>query len=235
MADQSSPSSFPFTSGRGRPPADSVLIVGLGRFGGSLARTLVSLGTEVLAIDSAERLVQMHTADLPHVVQADATDPIALRQLGAHEFETAIVAIGAGVEASVLVTAALLDLGIPRVWAKAISEPHARILERVGAHRVFRPEAEMGARVAHLVSGRVLEYLSLDDGFVLAEVVAPASFVGKALGEIGLRATYRVTVVCVKHPGSSFTYAESSTIVREGDLLVLAGAPDDVEAMTRVR
>jgi trk system potassium uptake protein len=169
------------------------------------------------------------------VVQADATDVTALRQIGAHEFDTAIVAIGAGVESSVLVTAALIDLGITRVWAKAISDPHARILERVGAHRVFRPEAEMGARVAHLVSGRVLEYLSLDEGFVLVEVGAPDSFVGNALGDIGLRATHRVTVVCIKHPEESFTYAESSTIIRRGDLLVIAGAPDDVERFVRTR
>jgi trk system potassium uptake protein TrkA len=216
-------------------PAGSVLVVGLGRFGGALARTLIELGTEVLAVDSDARLVQMHSIDLPHVAQVDATDLVALRQLGAHEFDTAVVAIGAGVESSVLVTTALLDLGIERVWAKAISDQHAKILERVGAHRVFRPEAEMGARVAHLVSGRVLEYLSLDEGFVLAEVVAPPSFVGRALGDIGLRATYRVTVVCVKHPGSTFTYAESSTIVRDGDLLVLAGAPGDVERFAQVR
>lgn len=229
MAEASTPRS------RTAPPASAVLIVGLGRFGGSMARTLVSLGTEVLAIDSDARLVQLSSTELPHVAQADATDLVALRQLGAHEFETAVVAIGAGVEASVLVTAALLDLGIPRVWAKAISEQHAKILERVGAHRVFRPEAEMGARVAHLVAGRILEYLSLDEGFVLAEVVAPASLVGRALGEVGLRATHRVTVVCVKHPGDTFTYAESSTVVRAGDLLVVAGAPADVERFVLLR
>ncbi len=229
MAEASTPRS------RTAPPASAVLIVGLGRFGGSMARTLVSLGTEVLAIDSDARLVQLSSTELPHVAQADATDLVALRQLGAHEFETAVVAIGAGVEASVLVTAALLDLGIPRVWAKAISEQHAKILERVGAHRVFRPEAEMGARVAHLVAGRILEYLSLDEGFVLAEVVAPESLVGRALGEVGLRATHRVTVVCVKHPGDTFTYAESSTVVRAGDLLVVAGAPADVERFVLLR
>ena len=228
MADQTS------TNARRGLPAGSVLIVGLGRFGGSLARTLVGLGTEVLALDHDARLVQSHANELPHVAQADATDLTALRQLGAHEYDTAVVAIGAGIEASVLVTAALIDLGIERVWAKAITDQHARILERVGAHRVFRPEAEMGARVAHLVSGRMLEYLPLDDGFVLAEMSAPAAFVGRALGEIGLRAAHRVTVVCMKHLGETFTYAEASTVVRAGDLLVLAGSPDDVERVVRL-
>jgi trk system potassium uptake protein TrkA len=215
-------------------PAGSVLIVGLGRFGGSLANTLVGLGTEVLAVDTDLRLVQHHSGVLSHVVQADASDPVALRQIGAHEFDTAIVAIGSGVEASVLVTAALIDCGIERVWAKAISDPHARILERVGAHRVFRPEHEMGARVAHMVSGTILEYIALDEGFVLAEVIAPSSLVGRSLGDIGLRAAHRVTVVCVKHPGSSFTYAEASTVVQPGDLLVLSGAPADVEDVGRL-
>ena len=216
-------------------PTGAVMVVGLGRFGGALARTLVSLGTEVLGVDNDARLVQIHASDLPHVVQADATDVVALRQLGVSEFGTAVVAIGADVESSVLVTAALVDLGIERVWAKGISEQHARILERVGAHRVFRPEAEMGERAAHLLSGRVLEYLSLDDGFVLAEVTAPASFVGRSLGDIGLRAAHRVTVVCVKHLGDAFTYAESTTIVREGDLLVLAGSPADVDQVVQLR
>lgn len=230
MADQT-----PIPSPRDGVRESAVFIVGLGRFGGSLARTLVGLGTEVLAIDTDPRLVQMHASDLPHVVQADATDPVALRQLGAHEFSTAIVAIGAGVEPSVLATAALVDLGIPRVWSKAVSEQHARILDRVGAHRVFRPEAEMGERVAHLVSGTMLEYLELDDAFVLAEVTAPRSMVGRSLGDIGLRSTHQVTVVCVKHPGSVFTYAEATTVVDAGDLLVLAGAPADVERVVRMR
>jgi trk system potassium uptake protein TrkA len=230
LADQT-PSSPTADPTRG----NAVFIVGLGRFGGSLARTLVGLGTEVLAIDTDARLVQMHASDLPHVVQADATDPVALRQLGAHEFSTAIVAIGAGVEPSVLATAALVDLGIPRVWSKAVSEQHARILQRVGAHRVFLPEAEMGERVAHLVSGTMLEYLELDDAFVLAEVTAPQSMVGRTLGDIGLRTSHRVTVVCIKHPGSVFTYAESTTLVEADDLLVLAGAPADVERVVRLR
>ena len=170
-----------------------------------------------------------------HVAVADATDPHALRQLGVHEFGTAIVAIGAGVEPSVLATAALVDLGIPKVWAKAVSDQHARILERVGAHRVFRPEAEMGERVAHLVSGTMLEYLELDETFVLAETTAPASMIGRTLGDVGLRARYRVTVVCVQHPGSTYTYAEASTRVEAGDLLVIAGTPDDVEQVVRLR
>ncbi|MEX1105539.1 MAG: TrkA family potassium uptake protein [Ilumatobacteraceae bacterium] len=206
-----------------------VLIVGLGRFGGSVARTLASMGVEVMAVDTDARLVQAYSRDLSHVVQADATDDAALRQLGVSEIDTAIIAIGTGVESSVLVTAALVDLGVRRVWAKAISDQHANILRRVGAHRVFLPEHEMGERVAHIVAGTMLEYLSLDAGFALAEIVAPASIVGRTLGELGLRATHGVTVVCVKHPGEGFTYAEATTRVLDNDLLMIAGAPADID------
>ncbi len=115
------------------------------------------------------------------------------------------------------------------MWAKAISVEHKRILERVGAHHVVQPELEMGERVAHLVAGTMLEYISLDDVFVLAEVIAPSSLVGRRLGESGLRAKYKVTVVCIKHEGETFTYAEAITEVRTGDLLVVAGTAEDVE------
>ena len=205
-----------------------VLVVGLGRFGSAVATTLSSMGVELLAVDADAQRVQRHARNLAHVVQADASDSDALRQLGAHEFATAIVAIGADIEASVLITAELVDFGVQRVWAKAISDQHRRILLRVGAHRVFSPEREMGERVAHMVSGTVLEYLALDDGFVLAETIAPASMVGKALGDIGLRARHRITVVCSKHLGQGFTYAEASTVVQAGDLWVVAGTDHDV-------
>lgn len=207
----------------------AVVVIGLGRFGGELARTLTTIGHEVLAIDTDPRRVQQYSKVLAHVAQADASDVDALRQLGVHEMTTAIVAIGNGIESSVLVTAALIDLGIPRVWAKAISTEHRRILERVGAHHVVQPEREMGERVAHLIAGTMLEYISLDDVFVLAEVRAPTSLIGRALGESGLRAKYKVTVVCIKHPGESFTYAEAVTVIREHDLLVVAGTSDDVD------
>lgn len=207
----------------------SVLVVGLGRFGGAVARTAASMGADVLAVDVDARLVQAHSRDLDHVVQADATDPTALVQLGAHQIDTAVVAIGAGLEASVLVTAALVDLGVPRVWAKANSEQHRLILERVGAHRVFLPEHEMGERLAHMLTGTTLQYVSLDPGFALAEVTAPATMVGRTLREVDLRAKHGLSVVCIKQAGRPFTYAEATTRVEAGALLMVAGAPADLD------
>lgn len=210
-----------------------VLVVGLGRFGSSLASTLVTMGHEVLAVDEDDELVHRHKDLLTHVVTIDATDERALRQIGADEIGTAVVAIGTDIEASTLTTVALVDLGIPNVWAKAINDSHAKILQRVGAHHVVRPESDMGTRVAHLLSGSVIEYLALDEDFVIAEMVVPAWLIGISLGDAGLRAAHRVTVVCFKPVGGMFTYAERDTVLGDDDLIVVAGHRDDVDRFSK--
>lgn len=206
-----------------------ILVIGLGRFGSSLAHTLVDLGYEVLGVDFSEAKVQEHAGLLTHVVQADTTSERALRQIGAADAVTAVVCIGTDVESSVLTATALVDLGVRNIWAKAITEPHGRILQRVGAHHVVFPEAEMGSRVAHLVTGQMLEYIALDEDFVIAEMTTPPEFIGVPLGESGLRARYKVTVVCVKPAGGQFTYAERTTVLSSSDLIVVAGHRADVE------
>jgi trk system potassium uptake protein TrkA len=206
-----------------------VLVVGLGRFGSALASALVETGYEVLAIDSSLDRVQEHADMLTHVVQADATSERVLRQLGAADVVTAAVCIGTDIESSVLATTALVDIGVPNIWVKAITAPHGRILQRVGAHHVIYPEAEMGNRVAHLITGEALEYVALDDDFVLVELIAPTFLVGVPLGESGVRAAYKITVVCVKHEGGAFTYAERDTVLAQRDLIVVAGMREDVE------
>lgn len=209
-----------------------IIVIGLGRFGSSLAGTLVDLGYEVLGVDQSAERVQEHTGTLTHVVEADTTSIRALRQIGAADAMTAVVCIGTGVEASILTTTALVDLGVKNIWAKAITEPHGRILQRVGAHHVVFPEAEMGTRVAHLVTGQMLEFLALDDDFVIAELIAPEELIGIRLGESNLRAKYKVTVVCVKPRGGQFTYADRETILSPSELIVIAGHRADVERFT---
>jgi len=209
-----------------------IIVIGLGRFGSSLAETLVELGYEVLGVDNNEDIVQNHADMLTHVVQADTTTMRALRQIGAADAATAVVCIGTGIEASVLTTSALVDLGIKNVWAKAITDSHGRILQRVGAHHVVSPEAEMGTRVAHLVTGQLLEFLALDENFVIAELIAPEELIGVPLGESDLRADYKVTVVCVKPDQGQFTYAGRDTVLGPSDLIVIAGHRADVERFT---
>lgn len=150
-----------------------VAVIGLGRFGLSLANELVRRGWDVLGIDTDARLVQKYSDDLTHAAVADCTDAEALRQLGVHEFTSAVVAIGTDIEASILVSSNLLEAEVPNIWAKAISRQHGRILERLGVHHVVLPEHEMGERVAHLVTGRMLDFIEFDDDYALVKTVAP--------------------------------------------------------------
>jgi trk system potassium uptake protein TrkA len=136
-----------------RTDSDPILVIGLGRFGTSVALSLVDLGHEVLAVDQDAEIVQRYANDFTHVVAADSTDSEALKQIGADQFSLAVVGIGTHVEASVLTVLGLAELGIKEIWAKAISANHAKILTKVGATNVVRPESSMGERVAHLVTG----------------------------------------------------------------------------------
>lgn len=210
------------------------LVIGLGRFGGALAETLIELGHEVLGVDLSEKPVQRYADELTHVVQCDTTDPEAMAQIGAAEFGTAIVAIGSDVEASILTTSVLADLGVARIVAKAITAAHGKILERVGAHRVIFPERDMGIRVGHSMTGRALDYFQLDPGFALVEATAPREIVGKTLAGAEVRRRYGITVVCIKPEGGAFTYATPDTVVQEGDILVVAAETARAEAFAEL-
>jgi trk system potassium uptake protein TrkA len=215
-------------------PEDGVLVVGLGRFGTALAETLMDLGHQVLGVDSDAGNVQRNADRLTHVVQADGTDDEVMRQLGAGEFGRAVVGIGTDLEASILTTSVLADLKVPDIWAKAITVAHGRILERVGAHHVVFPEHDMGRRVAHLVTGRMIEFVQLDEGFALVELKPPKQIVGRSLGEAEVRARYGITVVCIKPEGGSFTYATPETVPGPDDILVVAGETDRVEGFAEL-
>lgn len=210
------------------------LVIGMGRFGRPLAEELVSMGQDVLGVDVDQKLVQSCSASVTRVVQADARDQEALRQLGAPEFNTAVVAIGTDVESSILTTYALVDLNVPRIWAKAITYDHGQILRRIGANRVVFPERDMGVRVAHSMLGRTLDYIELEDGFVLLETTAPKAMIGRALADTKVRSKYNVTILCVKEPGGKFTYATPETVLREEDLLVVAGQSNDAESFAEL-
>lgn len=211
-----------------KPSRDSVLVVGLGRFGYAVARSLVQLGHEVLAVDERHDIVQRYASEFTHVVSVDATDTEALRQIGADQFDVAVVGIGTDLEASVLTVLSLLDLGVTEVWAKAISGKHAAILERVGATHVIRPESQMGKRVAHLVTGSMTDFVEFDD-FAIARTAAPAAAHGRTLQESGLRSEYGITIVAVKSGGAEFEYAGANTVVQRGDELIVSGPTKRVE------
>lgn len=208
---------------------DSVLVIGMGRFGGSLAKSLMQLGHDVMGIDTDAELVQ-HWADrLTHAVQADATNVSVLRQLGAADFSHGIVAIGTNLASSLMAVMALTELGIKDIWVKAMSPEHGQIAERIGAHHVVYPEADMGERVAHLISAKLMDYIEFEDGFAIAKIQAPALCQDLSLAASGVRERFGVTVVGVKRAHQDFQHATADTVVRPGDLLIVSGPTKRVE------
>ncbi len=212
-----------------KPAADVVVVLGLGRFGKSLALELMAQGTEVLGIDASEAVIEKVSGRLTHAAVADTTDEVSLRQLSVHEYGRAVVGIGSDLEASLLTASALINMAVPNVWAKAISNAHARILTQIGVHHVVRPEHDMGKRVAHLVRGRMMDYIEFDDGFAMVKTVAPAFAVGKPLSQTTIRSRYGVTVVAIKRPGEGFTYATADTVISPGDTIIVSGQARETE------
>jgi trk/ktr system potassium uptake protein len=212
-----------------RPQSSGVVVIGLGRFGTSLAMELMGQGGEVLAIDQDAKVVQSLSGQLTHVVRADSTDEEAMRQLSVHELDHAVIGVGSNLESSILTASVLLSLGVGNIWAKAISHQHARILHQIGVHHVVRPEHDMGRRVAHLVRGTMMDYIEFEDGYAIAKSGAPECLHGISLEQSHPRSTYGVTIVGVKRSGTDFIHATSDTVVHRDDVLIVAGARSKVE------
>lgn len=213
---------------------DSIVVLGLGRFGSAVASELTRLGHDVMGIDAQEEPIQKYSTLITHTVQADITNTEALLQLGLDDVTHAVVGVSSDLEASILATAALSELGVEVIWAKATGKPHGRILQQVGAHHIVYPEHDMGHQVAHMVGGRILDWLQLDDDFALVETVVPEELVGKRLTEIDVHKTYNVSIVCVKRGSETYAYATGDTILHEDDLLVVAGFTEPTEAFARL-
>lgn len=226
--DDVRPQARPSRDDRPSKRDSGVLVIGLGRFGSAIASTLDRLGQDVLAVERSAELIQQWAGRLP-LVEADAANPEALEQLGARDFSVAVVGVGSYIEASVLITANLVDLEVPQIWAKAISNEHARILQRIGAHHVVLPEADAGSRVAHLVSGKLLDYIEVEDGFTIVKMRPPREVQGFTLAQSKLQERYGVTVIGVKSPGIDFQYATPETRIAATDLLVVSGHADLLE------
>ena len=207
-------------------------VIGLGRFGTSVAVTLRSLGHEVLAIDSDEERVQKLSEEVTHVVQADTTDENSLHALGLRNFDAVVVAIGADIQANVATTLLLKDLGVPHIIAKATNALHGKMLEKIGADRVVYPERDMGQRVAHsLVSANILDYIELSPNLSLVEVTAPGSLTGKTLAEADLRANYGVNVVAIKRFEDLIVPPQPNDMIASGDVLIVVGATEGIQRL----
>lgn len=207
-------------------------VIGLGRFGASVARTLFRLGYEVLAIDENEEVTQKFSDEVTHVVQADTTDENSLKALGIRNFDVVVVAIGDNIQANVLTTLLLKDLGVPHIVAKAHNELHGKMLAKIGADRVVYPERDMGQRVAHnLVSTNVLDYIELSPNLSLVEVKTPQSFAGKTLAEVNLRVKYGVNVVAIERGDQIIVPPVPGEKMEQDDVLIIVGNIDGIQKL----
>ncbi len=210
-----------------------VIVVGLGRFGGAVARELHRLGHEVLAVDADESVINEIAPEVTHALQLDASDEEALRSAGAAEFQTAIVAMSGRVEASIFATTALKRLGVPRVIAKAGSTLHGAILERIGADRVVYPEREAGIDVAHtFLIPNVIDYIDIAPRFGIAKLGVPAAFVGRTLAELELPTRFKVTPIALRRGNEVTVNPHRDERLGAGDELVLIGADDQLIAIS---
>lgn len=192
-------------------------------------------GTHVLGIDSGEEIVQSLNGMLTQVVRADATKEEALRQLAVPEFARAVIAISRNIEASILVASELLKFKIPIIWAIAVSDSHGQILEQLGVHHVVYPEKDMGRRVAHRVRGAAMDYMEIDDNYVIVKMSPNALLIGKRLGDTGIRAKYGVTITAYKRGKSGWTNADFDTVLEADDTILVAGSTAKAESFGQLR
>ncbi|KAJ50755.1 trk system potassium uptake protein TrkA [Clostridium tetanomorphum] len=208
------------------------VVIGLGRFGTSVAKTLYALGNDVLAIDSDEDMVQNISDSVTHSVEADATDENSLRSLGIRNFDVAVVTIGSDIQASVMVTLLVKELGVKYIIAKANNELHAKVLYKIGADRVVLPERDMGVRVAHnLVSSSILDYIELSPDYSIAEIVSPKEWHGKNLQELSVRANYGINVVAIKKDNDINVSPTAEDIIESGDIVVAIGGTEELSKL----
>ncbi len=207
-------------------------VIGLGRFGRSVALTLAEMGCEVLGLDLEEDVVQEMMNCLTHVVQADATDEETLRSLGLRNFDVVVVGIGQDIQSSILATLMLKELGVGNVVAKAQTEAHGKVLARVGADRVVFPERDMGARVAHsLVSANVLDQIELSPDYTIMEIVAGEKLATKTLRQLDLRAKYGLNVMAIRKGDEVIVSPRADESIAADDVLVVIGRDDAIRRL----
>jgi len=211
------------------------LVVGLGRFGSSLARTLYNLGYDVLGIDRDEEIIQNIANDITHAVHADATDENTLKALGVRNFDVAIVSIGDDIQSSILITIMLKEMGIKYVVAKAQSQLHGKVLYKVGADRVVFPERDMGVRLAHnLISSNILDYIELSPDYSIVEIASVPEWYNKSLGQLDMRRKYGLNVMAIKRDNNNVIISpHADEVILKDDILVVVGHKDDIEKLEK--
>lgn len=213
----------------------SFIVIGLGRFGTALAVELSKLGNEVLAVDARPERVQAVADYVTRSVTGDARDPEVLRALGARNFDCAVVALAEDVGESALITMNLKDQGVPRVVSKANSAVHRKVLEKIGADLVVFPEQEMALRLAHnLANGDILNFIDLSDEYSMVERRVPATWVGKTIIELDIRAKHHITIIAVRRSGVMNIAPSRDFTFQEGDSMVVLGENYDIRKLEQL-
>lgn len=210
-------------------------VIGIGRFGASVAAELYKMGHEVLAIDTREVRIDGIVDRVTHAVVADSTNEAALKSLGITNFDVVIVAIGQDIQASILTTLVLKEMGVRYIVTKALSEQHGKVLQKIGADRIVFPERDMGIRVANnLAATDVIDFIELSPDFSIVECVAAAEMVGKTLREMDLRAKFGVTVLAIRTVDNNINVSPAaSDKIQAGDLLIIVGENTNLKKMGR--
>lgn len=207
-------------------------VIGMGRFGSSVAKSLTDMGYEVLAIDESEQRIQEVSSMVTHAVSADCTDEEALRALGIRNFDVVVVAIGQDIQASILTTLILKELGVNTLIVKAQSELHGKVVAKIGADKVVYPERDMGQRVAHqLVSPNFIDHIEISEDYSIVELKAPSQMVGKSLKLLDIRARYKCNVMAIK-TGSHMDIAPNADyLIDSHDIIVIVGKNSDLRKL----
>ncbi|MBT9173957.1 MAG: Ktr system potassium uptake protein A [Syntrophomonadaceae bacterium] len=210
-------------------------VIGIGRFGASVATTLYEMGNDVLAIDSSEAKVEGIVDKVTHAAVADSTSEIALKSLGITNFDVVIVSIGQDIQASILTTLLLKELGVGYIVAKARTMLHGKVLQKIGADRIVFPERDMGIRVAHnLVAANVLDFIELSPEYSIVEIIVPQYMVGKSLRELDLRARHDLNVLAIRSADKKINVTPAATDrMQRGDVMIVVGKNDKIQALSR--
>ncbi|MBW3114041.1 MULTISPECIES: potassium channel family protein [Bacillaceae] len=205
------------------------VVIGLGRFGGSIVRSLTDQGMEVMAIDQDEDKVNEFSSIASHAVVADSTDESVLKSLGIRNFDHVIVAIGDDIQSSILTTLMLKEIGVKNITVKAQNDYHEKVLRKIGANQVVHPERDMGRRIAHnIISNNVLDYLELSDEHSIVEIVANENLSGNSLIDLDIRAQFGINIVAIKREKDIIVSPQADEQIRVGDILIVIGADTDI-------
>ncbi|MGG1397408.1 TrkA family potassium uptake protein [Bacillus salipaludis] len=212
-----------------------IAIIGMGRFGSSLAIELVNEGAEVLAIDKNEKRIDEIANEVTHAVVADTTDEHSLRELGIRNMEVVVVAIGDDLQASILSTLLLKEAGIKKVIAKAVNNQHAKVLTQVGADHVVFPEHETGIRIAkNIMSPNVLDFIELSEDYNIEEIMSLPFMIGKSLRELDIRAKFKLSVIAINSDGKMNISPLPDYVIRSNDILIVLGEKKDLKKFQAV-